>query len=362
MRWRSAVAFVTVSVLSSCQGGPPPNHWYAADNSYAIYLAWTQDTTGHLQGQVQFVGADPAWPTQFRSINAAFTGTLSGSDVSLAFPLLSEFSGATWTGTLHGDALELVVPTTGVPSNPVLHAGSFSDFQTAAQKIQSGVKVAQQSQAQYEAQVAAQQQLDQQKRNTYNSMVQASDTARNAYANVNKSLAGLLAALPATPGPNGLRARYAKEWDTMQETWSKEQDEAQATPLTCYRKGQVQYIAGQVDYERGQVQYLDGQKEYFLNQVHETISAINSNLSTFQRASQQYYDRARAYEQLTGQSQGVSDPSARLQTFTKQTDDSLILIDGRITGMNDLIKRYDDSAAALTQRAQSFANGLECSS
>lgn len=42
---------------------------------------------------MQVIAADPGDPAKLKSTNGAFTGTRSGSDVSLAFPLLSNYFG-----------------------------------------------------------------------------------------------------------------------------------------------------------------------------------------------------------------------------------------------------------------------------
>jgi len=272
------IAPLAALLLTACRGGAPPTHYYAAGSDWAIYLAWTEDATGHLQGQVQVVGADPNDPARLKSTNASFTGTRNGEDISIAFPLLSAFGGATWTGSLKNNAISLVIPTTGLPSNPTLAAGSFEDFQSAAQAVQAKVNVAQQQQAQQqaivaqqqaEARAAAQQQFehDRQASIAYNEASEASSRMRDGYAEVRDSLNELANAVPATPGSNSLSSQYAAQWAKMQNVWEQELAAARVSPMTCYQKGQVSYVAGQVNYELGQMTYLDGQTKYQLDQV-----------------------------------------------------------------------------------------------
>src|SRR5579862_3754604 len=205
--------------LCGCSAPSPPTHFYAAGDGWAVYLAWTEDTTGHLQGQVQAIAADPADPAKLKSTNGAFTGTHNGSDISIAFPLLSNYLGATWTGTLKDNTLSLVIPTAGLPSNPTLVAGSFDDFQKAAQKVQKQVNVAQQQQAAAQAAAAQQAQLDQEKATAYSSAQEAQNNARDGFTEVRNALAALDREMPETPPRGGLRAQYAAEWAKMQRTW-----------------------------------------------------------------------------------------------------------------------------------------------
>jgi hypothetical protein len=217
--WVFRLILLAVLGTAGCHAASPPTHYYAAGSNWAIYLAWTEDTTGHLQGQVQVVAADPNDPAKMRSTNGAFTGTRNGDDISIAFPLVSNYLGATWTGTLKDNAISLVIPTTGLPANPTLSAGSFEDFQKAAQHVQSQVGVAQQQQAQQQAAaqqqqeaqqavIAQQNQLNQQKASAYNGTQQAAAKVRDAYTEVRTALNNLATLVPESPGSNSLSKQY----------------------------------------------------------------------------------------------------------------------------------------------------------
>lgn len=359
-------------VLIGCHSSTPPTHYYAAGDGWAIYLAWTEDTTGHLQGQVQVIGKDPDDPAKLKSTNGAFTGTRNGSDISIAFPLVSNYLGATWTGTLKGDAISLVIPTNGLPANPTLQAGSFEDFQKAAQRVQAQVNVAQQEKAaeqaavaqqQAAAQAAAEQQLrfNQEKAATYSAAVEAENHARDAFAEVRNALAQLDRELPASPSPGGLRSQYATEWSKMQGTWAEEQAAAQVTPMTCYRKSQIAYIGSQIAYENSEIKYLDAGSKNVLYAIQSSLNAANEGLDAVSQWAPEYYQRAQAYSQLTGEPSNVTDPTSMLATFRKQTEESLNTDSNRVDTFEALVKNYDERADALQQRAQAFPESIACS-
>ncbi|MHB8148382.1 MAG: hypothetical protein ACYDGM_14130 [Vulcanimicrobiaceae bacterium] len=347
-------AIVLAAFAVGCYGGAPPTHWYAVGSDYAVYLAWTEVASGNLQGQVQVVSVDPSDPTKLKSVNEAFTGTRNGSDVSIAFPLLSSYGGTTWTGTLRGNSLSLVIPTGGLPSNLSLLAGSFSDFQVAANKIQQSVDRAQQKQAAYQAAVA-------QRQAAYDSVADALGRLRDAYAEARNSLAAIDKMLPVTPRRRSLRTQYAVEWAKMRHTWAQEQAAAQVSPMTCYQKSTVIYVAGEVDYELGEINYLDGESQSLLQEIQSTVSAAKDGVLGVQKWAPLYYQRSRAYAQITGQPSSGNDPGPAAQAFADAANSSLEAYSQRVMSFEQTISDYDARARALDQRARRFPNSITCS-
>jgi hypothetical protein len=368
----SASAWLALLLLSACQGGAPPTHYYAAGDGWAIYLAWTEDATEHLQGQVQVIAADPSDPAKLKSTSAPFTGIRNGSDISISFPLVSNYLGATWTGTLKSSAISLVIPTTGLPANPTLVAGSFEDFQKAAQKVQGKVDVAQQIQGQQQAVVAQQQaaeqaaaaqqfRLNQEKNAVYNSSVEAQNHVRSAFAQVQNALAPLQRALPEIPSRFGLRSQYAAEWNKMQGTWVQEQAASQVTPMTCYQKGQVTYISGQVTYENGEVKYLDSESRSLADSIQSSLDTASQGLDALSKWAPEYYRRAQAYSQFSNQPSNVTDPTNDLASFRKQTEASIGTYSQRLQSFEKTVASYDDLAQGLQVRAQAVPQSITCS-
>lgn len=345
---------LSLVLFAECQAVAPPTQYYASDASGAMYVAWTEDATGHIQGQVQVVSVDSNDPTKLKSTNAAFTGTRNGSDISIVFSTLSAYSGATWTGTLAWGSLSLVIPTAGFPNRVTLQAGSFDDFQHAAQALQSAVASAQQQQAAAQA-AAAQRQA------AFDSLTEASNDLSSAYTEARTSLATLRQLLPAAPTQRSIRAMYAVEWTRMQQVWTKEIAAAQVQPMTCYQKGQVMYIAGQVGYELGQVSYLDGQARYVLQQVQTAMNSANDGVAGIENWAPAYYQRLRVYDQLTGQQASISDPTAAAQAFAETSRNSLSVYSRRIASFEHVMADYDAKARALDQRARAYPNTITCS-
>ncbi len=110
------VFFVTFGMLA-VTGVASAEQYVGGNRTEAVYIAWTADDNGHLQGQVQVISLNQSNPSKTNATNASFAGNRSGSNVSLVFPMLSAFGGSTWTGRIGGQALSLDIPTTnGTPT------------------------------------------------------------------------------------------------------------------------------------------------------------------------------------------------------------------------------------------------------
>lgn len=358
-RFWPVVGVLLTTFTSACHAGGTPTHWYGADATAAIYLAWTEDTTGHLQGQLQIVTVDASNPAKLNAVNASFTGTHNGSDISIVFPLLSAYGGATWTGTLRGNSLSLVIPTTSVPSMLVLRPGSFDQFQVIANKLQQSVSTAQRQEAAAQAASAGQQ-------SAYDDMMSARQEVTNAYNETQGVLAEIGQQLPATPGTGSLRTQYAREWQRMQDTWLREQAASSVNPMTCYQKGRVIYISGTMDYEHSEMVYLDSESGDLLQAIQSHVNAANDDIASLQQWAPVYYRRAQSYSGLTGQPlsnylPGGADPTAKVQAFADAANSDLETYAARVTAFEELVSSYDARASALDKRAKTFANSLGCS-
>jgi hypothetical protein len=371
--YRFAVLGVLAALLVvACHSGAPPTHYYAAGDGWAIYLAWTEDTTGHLQGQVQVIAADPDDPAKLKSTNAPFTGTRNSSDISMSFPLVSSYLGATWTGTLKGETISLVIPTTGLPANPILADGSFEDFQKAAQKVQGKVNLAQQEQAQQRAAIAQQQaaeqaaaaqqyRFNQEKNAAYNGLLEAQNHIRAAVAQVQIALTSLQRALPDTPSRAGLRSRYTAEWNKMQGTWAQEQAAAQVTPMTCYQRSRVAYIGSAVSYENSEIKYLDSESRNLVDSIQSSLDAASVGLDALSHWAPEHYRLAQTYSKLSNQPLDASDPTSDLAGFRKQSESSIEIFSKRLESFKKTIANFDDLAQELEDRGEAFPQTVSCS-
>jgi hypothetical protein len=147
----------------------------------------------------------------------------------------------------------------------------------------------------------------------------------------------------------------------MLDVWSQEQTAAQVTPMSCYQKSQVRYMATQVHYERTQVHYLDTQTHYALQQqIQPNINAANEGLDVVSSWAPELFKRAQAYAQLSGTASTMPDPSNAVASFRKQTEDSLNTYSERLQHFLGIVKDYDTRADDLDSKAHEFPDSLTC--
>ncbi|MBB5235938.1 hypothetical protein [Deinococcus budaensis] len=102
-------------------------------NNAVEVLQWT-DNQGALSGTYQQVLRTDSRPPTLKTTNATFTGTRTGSTVTLRFS--QSFLGFTdiriWTGTLSGDTLKLTWPLAAGGLNTVVYTRSSANSYNAA--------------------------------------------------------------------------------------------------------------------------------------------------------------------------------------------------------------------------------------
>ena len=119
-----------------------------------VFLQWTQ-ADGALTGSLTMAYTPSGDPTTLKTQNAAFTGVLSGSSVTLSFPEGLGVS-TTWTGAFNGSSLVLSFATASGNLNTLTFApASVADYNQALAQVQAQV---QQAQGAASAAAAAQQQ------------------------------------------------------------------------------------------------------------------------------------------------------------------------------------------------------------
>ena len=197
----AGLMFATCTVAQADQ-------YVGGDRGSAMFVAWTSDSSGHLQGQVQTVAHDPNNPAKSQSANASFTGTRQGSEISLVFPLMSPFGGETWTGRVGWRSVTLDVPSSnGTPLEITLTAGSFADFQRRVSGLRYAAAQASTAQTLAKNMQDAQSQLEAE----YEGLTSASACLRQAFP------------VPPPPAgsPNTFSGKYREAWDKMQADWQR---------------------------------------------------------------------------------------------------------------------------------------------
>jgi hypothetical protein len=316
------------------------NEYYAVSPNLAVYIAWTEDREGHLQGQVEIVGIESANSTQLKTTNASFTGSRSGSDVSLTFGLLTSFGGSTWTGHLGWNALTLVIPTNGVPQQVTLSAGSFGDFQRAVSRFEGSVST------------------NQTKASLYNAALEARNHTVNGEKSMNDGLAQLRTLFAKRPG-GGLRVKYALEWQKMQESWEKVQAAAQVAPMTCYQFSEVQYLESNVQYELSEFQYLDSEAQYGKWQYDAARRSVTNGIGEIEVWAPLFDARNRAYSNYIGQTYSRSAVKLLAPEVSSATK-SLSYFGAQWSAFASYVNDYDNRVKQLFNNSQSFVKSLAC--
>jgi len=328
------------------------DEFYEVGQNDAIYIAWTQDSSGHLQGQVEVVSIDPNDSTRLKTTNSAFTGTRSGSDISLTFGLVSAFSGETWTGHISWGKLSLVIPTSDVPQRLTLKSGSFDQFNQGV----SGLKDSVTTNAARAAEVSR---ANQQRVSLLNAVEEAAGHVQDGGTSIDSGLSNLREMVAKSPD-GGLREQYAQEWQKMEAVWQKEQSEGQVIPMTCYQKSQVEYEASQVDYELSQFNYLDSQVEYTKGLYNGAMSNVVNGIAEATLWAPLVDERARSFSQSVGRAYNhsvvsltapkISSARKSLKYFAARWDDFMTYVNG-----------YDKRAKQQDDDAKAFPSSITCS-
>jgi hypothetical protein len=317
--------------------------YYVVDPNAAVYIAWTEDTTGHLQGQVDIVSMATSASTQLSTSNASFTGTRSGSDVSLTFGTFSRFSGATWTGHTGWNTLTLIIPTSGTPQQLTLHAGSFANFQAAVSNMQGSASTNQEHQ------------------NLLNAVQEATNHVVHAGQAMDEGLAALRTLLPIAPtSNNALRLVYPAQWKKMQAAWAHEQAVGAVTPTTCYQKSNVEYAASQVSYELSSFNYLDARYHGIEGEYNGAVNKVNGAITELSEWAPVLDDRARAYKNAMGQTYSRS-AAALVGPPIANARKSLSIFADRWEKITETVDDYDQRAKQQNEDARQFANAIDCS-
>ena len=120
------VPSATPTQVAVPQGGSGQHGYVGQYDNGVEFIQWTE-SNGQLTGQLQVVYVDQSNPLVPKSANEAFTGIISGENVSLN---VAGFG--TWTGTLRDGTLSIVTPdSNGFLMTSPLHSGTVDDYNKA---------------------------------------------------------------------------------------------------------------------------------------------------------------------------------------------------------------------------------------
>jgi hypothetical protein len=108
------VCFFCISLVS-CLSPSPPEGYLATTTQSAFFIQFTASNS-QLRGHIQGIAETNDTPPQTKSSSTAFTGTLSGSSITIIVSVFG-FSSSV-TGTLTGSEAFWIIDTTRVGFNP----------------------------------------------------------------------------------------------------------------------------------------------------------------------------------------------------------------------------------------------------
>ena len=350
---RAVTFFVLTIALSAAMScAVLADQFVGGSSAFAIFIAWTSDGSGHLQGQVQTVSL--AGPKVDRT-SASFTGTRSGSEVSLVFPLLSNYSGQTWTGNFGFRSLTLQLSNN---AELQLSAGSFAEFRDRVSSVEQQASVA-------AAAAAAVDAHEQRIADALRALNEVNGQWNSAKRRLVDALTQLKEMFPiAAPDPSDsrtLQAKYATAVSRMETSWAHEQQVADVQNLTCYQKGQVEYGAGQVSYAHGQLQYQDSEFEAFDRTATGDLVVARSAIDAMDQIYPPFKARYREYRQLV-----PSTPEAQLTqaAIIRMKHELLPLLDhfgARLSSVRRVARDADRNGDDIDAKANEFPKSLSCS-
>jgi hypothetical protein len=236
----------------------------------AIFVQWTRNAS-QLSGELQQATlqnngqSDSSNPESVSNNSVAFTGTVSGSGVTLS---LNQGLGSvsSLTGTLNGSELDLNFPgQNGGITTVALHSGDASAFNQAVASLQD-----QASQA--NTQVQQQQQQAQ---------AQAQSVANDASV-VSQDLGNLKSAVSRANGTSSLGSDLNQEKTDLATTLTDEQKvlgEAGSTDsgTLCSDAGQVATDAGTVQTDQGTIQSDQGSSQSDTTSISSAVAQLKKD-------------------------------------------------------------------------------------
>src|SRR6202035_5166682 len=159
--------------------------------------------------------------------------------------------------------------------------------------------------------------------------------------------------------PSSIAAKYARAGEKMQADWSREQQAAQVSPMTCYQKSQVSYIASNVRYDRSQVSYLDSTLRYFANEAQRKIDVALNGPAAMRNLLSVFARRANAYSRNTGSS--IGEPRGLQSQADRAAAYARSVAVPRLQKAHALALEYGRRAEELKEQAARFPDTVQCS-
>lgn len=347
--------FTLTIFLTSCGlPGSAPDGYLSTTSADILFIQWTNNN-GQLSGQLQGVYVSANNPLQVQKIHASFTGTLSGSQISLNF---GNFLGIPdiITGTFDGSTLKLSLPdSNGQIESVVFQGASISDYNNAVASFESNVeKEANQATATAQAQ-EIEAQNEQATATTIESEQQAVTDANNALSSALSNLQSDTNNLANDTNFKDVLQSYANDWQQMQKDYQQEQADANGG---CNNIGTVESDDGAVQSDYGSIESDDGSFQSAEAPINNDISIVQQDIQTVQSDWQQLqYAVAANTTGTPAPAFTSSEVNQAVQAAQKQIASSQsALKNAQVQATN-----YDNEAKQLKQQADAIVANMHCS-
>ncbi len=171
----------------------------------------------------------------------------------------------------------------------------------------------------------------------------------NTSRSIDQELDSLKNTMNSASGPAKVSSNYESAASKMLQYWEKEQQAAAVSPMTCFQKSQVQYIATEVAYELSEIKYVNSQVSYLAQAVKPDILSIERDLAA-------YATLASRYDQQYAGSRGA-DSSLSLENRAAAQINS---VKAQLNNLAETETSYNQQGAALTSKAREFGNSFPC--
>ena len=349
---------ILMSLLFTSCGlpGSAPNSFLSTSNTYVAFIQWT-NKNGQLSGQLEEVSLSSNSSLQTQQTHAAFTGTLTGSQISLNF---GSFLGIPEiiTGTFDGNTLTLTLPQqNGQLSSIVFDPASINDYNKAVSAFENTT-------AQQATNATATVQTQETQAQNQQATATALQSQQQAVANANNALSAAFSNLQSdtsslsndTNFKNVLQG-YANDWQQMQKDYQQEQTDASNG---CANDNQ--YTVADDSYTVADDLYSIQDDDYSFSDVK---TPIDSDIQRIQQDIQAVQsDWKQLQSSAASNTTGVPAPafsSNDVNSAIQAAQNQIASSQSTIKNAQTQATNYDNEAKKLKQQADAIVANMHCS-
>ncbi len=361
----STLLATTIScfLLVSCFGpGAPPDGYLAVDATNVYFIQFTEKNN-QVNGNLRVVEETNDTPPQTKSFAITFTGTQSGTSITLTFSLF--FFSSSITGTLNGTVLTLDIPQSdGHLQSETFNGVSIQQYNQAVDALQKKVSQEDQQYNNSQATATTLHYNDQATATTIQATQAAQQSEQQAVRDANSQLSSDLATLKddqntlAAFSESDTLTSYQKDWQQMQSDYATEQKDAQAG---CGANSSNLYQVNSDDYQINSDEYQIHSDDYQFNsdknQYTVDLTPVQKDIQTVQNDWTQLQQAAASNS--TGipvaaySANDIDTMLQKAQAVVKNAQDAWQAAQSQVT-------QYDQEASALQQQAGNIPASMQC--